>query len=447
MSLRVAHVLVTILLFSMWLGVCTSFESSSDSVIVIKLDGVINFAASELVREGMDEAHKINAKAVVLVLNTHGGLLDATFTIIDMIERSSIPVISFVHPKGATAWSAGTFIVLSSHVAAMAPFSIIGSCAPRAYPTGGLVEDPKLINSLTKFIELRAEMHGRNETIVAKFVTENLNIGAEDAKNYGVIEIVADTLKKLLKVVNGMSVEVAEKRQLTIQTRNAVIHYFGASIRVRVLCIISDPMIAYLLFNLGVFGVIFGFFTAGYEGEIIGCILLILGLIGLGFYMDLLTIILITLGGVFIFVEMREPGLQFFGPVGIVCLSVGTLLLLRFDPARWLISPEWYQPFMLIVIALVAILTVFSALVLYKIVKAKKKRLTVLEFIGGVGRTIDEIGPEKGGFIRFHGEYWKARSDTIIKPNQKVKILAKEGLTLIVEPLKEEAVISKPKKK
>jgi len=244
-----------------------------------------------------------------------------------------------------------------------------------------------------------------------------------------------------------MSVEVAEKRQLTIQTRNAVIHYFGASIRVRVLCIISDPMIAYLLFNLGVFGVIFGFFTAGYEGEIIGCILLILGLIGLGFYMDLLTIILITLGGVFIFVEMREPGLQFFGPVGIVCLSVGTLLLLRFDPARWLISPEWYQPFMLIVIALVAILTVFSALVLYKIVKAKKKRLTVLEFIGGVGRTIDEIGPEKVGFIRFHGEYWKARSDTIIKPNQKVKILAKEGLTLIVEPLKEEAVISKPKKK
>ncbi len=447
MSLRVAHVLVTILLFSMWLGVCTSFESSSDSVIVIKLDGVINFAASELVREGMDEAHKINAKAVVLVLNTHGGLLDATFTIIDMIERSSIPVVSFVHPKGATAWSAGTFIVLSSHVAAMAPFSIIGSCAPRAYPTGELVEDPKLINSLTKFIELRAEMHGRNETIVAKFVTENLNIGAEDAKNYGVMEIVADTLKKLLEVVDGMSVEVAEKRQLTIQTRNAVIHYFGASIRVRVLCIISDPMIAYLLFNLGVFGVIFGFFTAGYEGEIMGCILLILGLIGLGFYMDLLTIILITLGGVFIFVEMREPGLQFFGPVGIVCLSVGTLLLLRFDPARWLISPEWYQPFMLIVIAFVAILTVFSALVLYKIVKAKKKRLTVLEFIGGVGRTIDEIGPEKVGFIRFHGEYWKARSDTIIKPNQKVKILAKEGLTLIVEPLKEEAVISKPEKK
>ncbi len=446
MSLRATRIFVMILLFSIWLSVHTSFGSSSNSVIVIELDGVINFAASELIREGMDEAYKIDAKAVVLLLNTPGGLLDATFDIIDLIEGSSIPVISFVHPKGATAWSAGTFIVLSSHVAAMAPFSILGSCAPRSYPTGELIQDPKLINSLTEYIVQRAEWHGRNETIAAKFVTENLNIGAEDAKNYGVIEIVATTLEELLDVVDGIDVEVEEKGQLTIQTRNAAIHYFGASIRVRVLRIISDPMIAYLLFTLGVYGVIFGFFTAGYEGEIIGFILLILGLIGLGFYVDLLPIVLIALGGVLVFVEMREPGLEFSGPAGIVCLSVGTLLLLRFDPERWLISPQWYQFFMLVVIALVAILTVFSALVLYKIFKIKKKRPATLQFIGGVGQTIDEIGPEKVGFIRFHGEYWKARSDTIIKPNQKVKVLAKEGLTLTVEPMEEDVVASESEK-
>lgn len=446
MSLRVERVFVTILLFSIWLGVCTSFESSSDSVIVIELDGVINFGASELIKEGLDEAYKIDAEAVVLLLTTHGGSLDATFNIIDLIERSSIPVISFVHPKGATAWSAGTFIVLASHVAAMAPFSILGSCAPRAYPTGELIQDPKLINSLTEFIVQRAEMHGRNETIAAKFVTENLNIGAEDAKNYGVIEKVATTVEELLDVVDGIDVEVAEEGRLTIQTRNAAVHYFGASIRVRVLRVISDPMIAYLLFTLGVFGVIFGFFTAGYEGEIIGGVLLILGLIGLGFYVDFLPVVLISLGGVLVFVEMREPGLQFFGPAGIVCLSVGTLLLLRFDPTRWLISPEWYQFFMVVVIALVGILTGFSALVLYKIVKAKKKRITVLELIGGIGRTLDEIGPEKAGFIRFRGEYWKARSDTIIKPNRRVKILAKEGPTLIVELIEEDVMAGEPEK-
>jgi membrane-bound serine protease (ClpP class) len=351
-------------------------------------------------------------------------------------------VISFVYPKGAKAWSAGTFIVLSSHVAAMAPFSIIGSSAPRAYPTGELMQDPKLINSLTEFMVQRAKMHGRNETIAAKFVTENLNIGTDDAKKYGVIEKVATTLEELLDVVNGIEVEVAEKGKLAIQTKNAVIHYFGVSIRVWVLRFISDPMIAYLLFTIGVYGVIFGFLTAGYEGEIIGGILLILGLIGLGFYVDLLPIILIMLGGVFVFVEMREPGLAIFGPVGIVCLSVGSLLMLRFDPTRWLISPEWYQFFMLLVIALVAILTVFSVLVLYKVFQAKKKRTAVLKFIGEVGRTIDEIGPDKVGFIRFHGEYWKARSDKIIKPNHRVKILAKEGPILVVEPLEEAAVVS-----
>ena len=446
MSLRVEHVFVTILLFSIWLGVCPSFESSSDSVIVIELDGVINFGASELIKEGLDEAYKIDAEVVVLLLTTHGGSLDATFNIIDLIERSSIPVISFVHPKGATAWSAGTFIVIASHVAAMAPFSILGSCAPRAYPTGELIQDPKLINSLTEFMVQRAEMHGRNETIAAKFVTENLNIGAEDAKNYGVIEKVAPTVEELLDVVDGIDVEVAEKGRLTIQTRNAAVHYFGASIRVRVLRVISDPMIAYLLFTLGVFGVIFGFFTAGYEGEIMGGALLILGLIGLGFYVDFLPVVLISLGGVLVFAEMRESGLQFFGPAGIVCLSVGTLLLLRFDPTRWLISPEWYQFFMVVVVALVAILTGFSALVLYKIVKAKKKRITVLELVGGIGRTLDEIGPEKAGFIRFRGEYWKARSDTIIKPNRRVKILAKEGPTLIVELIEEDVMVGEPEK-
>src|SRR3990170_5388499 len=134
---------------------------------------------------------------------------------------------------------------------------------------------------------------------------------------------------------------------------------------------------------------------------------------------------------------MREPGLQFFGPAGVFCLLVGSLLLLRFDPARWLISPQWYWFFTTIVLALTAILGGFSTLVLYKLFKSAKKRPVVLEFIGQVARTIDEIGPGKEGFVRFHGEYWRARSQTTISPGRKVKIVAKEGLTLIVEPVRE----------
>lgn len=435
---KIAFAIIIFLFISAMLIIPFSSSIGNKPVVVVKLDGVINVATLELVKEGMNDARGMNATAIVLLLDTPGGMLDATFDIIELIRQSSIPVISFVYPAGATAWSAGTFIILSSHVAAMAPYSILGACQPRVYPSGELVDDPKLINSLTKFLEQKAEMHDRNATIAARFVKENLNIGAEDAKNYNVIEKLASTVEELLNGVDGINVEVAERGNVTIQTKNAEIHYFGPSIRVRALRVLSDPNIAYLLFILGVWGLIFGFFTAGFEGEIVGGILLILGLIGLGFYIDLFVAILLILGGVLVFVEMREPGLEFFGPAGVVCLLVGSLLLLRFDPARWLISPEWYWPFLIIVILLVAILAGFSVLILYKLFKSAKKRPTVLEFVGGVAQTIDEIGPKKEGFVRFHGEYWKARSETLIKPSQKVKIIAKDGLMLIVEPLKEE---------
>lgn len=439
-NIRIPRIAFTIIIFLFIPAILTtafSFSLGSENVVVIKLDGVINIATLDLIKEGMDDAHRTDATAILLLLDTPGGVLDITFEITKLIEQSSIPVISFVHPKGATAWSAGTLIVLSSHLAAMAPHSILGSCQPRAYPSGELIDDPKLINSLTEFLVQRARMHNRNETIAAKFVKENLNMNAEDAKNYNVIEKLATTIEELLNDVDGIEVEVAERGQIMIQTKDAEIHYFGPSIRVRALRILSDPNIAYLLFILGVWGLIFGFLTTGFEGEILGGILLILGLIGLGFYVDLFVTVLLILGGILVYVEMREPGLEFFGPAGVVCLLAGSLLLLRFDPARWLISPEWYWPFLIIVIVLVAILTGISALILYKLFKSAKKRPTVLEFVGEVARTTDEIGPEKEGFVRFHGEYWRARSDTLIKPDQKVKIIAMDGLVLIVEPLKE----------
>ncbi len=438
MSIRILNIASISILIFMLLSIPFSLSLKSEVVVVIKLDSVINVSALELIKEGMDNAHKLDAKAIVLLLDTPGGLLDATFDIVTLIEQSSIPIISFVYPKGAKAWSAGTIIVLSSHVAAMAPHSIIGSCQPRAYPSGELIDDPKLVNSLTEFLMQKAEMHSRNEMIVARFVKENLNIRAEDARNFNVIERVASTIEELLEIVDGISVELAEKGLVTIQTRNAEIHYFGPSMRVRVLRIISDPTIAYLLFILGVYGIIFGFLTVGYEGEIVGGILLILGLIGLGFYLDLFVTVLLILGGILVFVEMRQPGLQFFGPAGVFCLIVGSLLLLRFGPERWLISSEWYWFFMTIVIALTAILTGFSVLILYKLFKSAKGRLAILELIGGVAHTIDEIVPEKEGFVRFRGEYWRARSNTTIRSGEKVKIVAKDGSVLIVEPIKGE---------
>lgn len=412
--------------------------SENNVVVVINLDGVINFAALDLVKEGFSHAKEINANAIILLLDTPGGVWDATYNIIKLIEISPIPIVSFVYPQGASAWSAGTFVLLSSHVAAMAPYSVIGSCQPRTYPLGEPVDDPKLVNALKEFLTQRAEMHGRNKTIIEEFVTKNRNMGAKEAKDQNVIDLVASDIEELLVMVDGLSVRVYGEGEVTMKIKNARIYYYGPSIRVRVLRVISDPTIAYLLFILGVWGIIFGFLTTGFEGEIIGCILLILGLIGLGFYVDLFVIILLVLGGALVYLEMREPGLQFFGPAGVFCLLVGSLLLLRLDPAKWLISPEWYMSFMIIVLALIAIIGGFSMIVLYKIFKSAKKRPEVLKFIGETAVVLDEISPEKEGFVRFHGEYWRARSKTTVSPGQKVKIIAKIGLTLIVEPIKVE---------
>ncbi len=418
--------------------VASVFGLNDKQVVVIELDSVVNVAAVDLIKEGIDYAHNTGATAVVLLVDTPGGLLDATFEIIRLIDQSSVPVISFVYPRGAKALSAGVFIVLSSHVAVMEPYSIIGSAQPRAYPSGELIGDQKLINYLVGELELRARMHKRNETISAKFVTENLNVDAYTAKDYGITEAIASSLEELLAVVDGMSVQVAGEQEVILRTRYAQIHYFGPTIRVQVLRVISDPLIAYLLFILGVWGIIFGFLTLGFEGEIIGGILLILGLIGMGFYVDLFVITLLIIGGGLVYVEMREPGLQFFGPAGVFCLLVGSLLLLRLNPTQWLISPEWYWFFMAIVLMLTIILGGFSMIVLYKLFRTVKKRPSVLGFIGESGRTIDEIDPDHDGFVLFHGEHWKARSRTLIKAGQKIRIVAKEGLTLIVEPVIED---------
>lgn len=428
------HTLIFLCLLSLALqGVPPSNGSGNGLVMVVNLKGVITVASYELVAEALDSAEQLGASALVIVIDTPGGAWEATQGIIGLIERSNIPVIAYVHPRGATAWSAGTYIVVSSHVAAMTPYSIMGSCQPRMYPTGEPVEDPKLVNAFTEYLVQRAKMHGRNATLAEEFVRLNRNVGAEEAGDLGMVEVLASSLEELLVLVDGRSVEMPTG-ETGLMTRGAEVHHYSPSVRVRVLGFISDPNIAYVLFIVGVYGIIFGFSAAGFEGEIIGTILLVLGLIGLGFYVDVLIVGLLLLGGVFIYLEIREPAAEIFGPAGVFCLVAGSLLMLRFDPSSWLISPEWYWVFMVTVILLVAIMSGFSIFVLYKIIKAVKQTPVALGFVGEKATAIDELGPGKEGFVRFHGELWRARSEVPIKPGERVRVIAKEGLILTVEP-------------
>lgn len=414
-------------------AVLTPASSTASRVVAIELGGTITHATFELVREGLEYAESVGASAIVLLLDTPGGLWDATQRIVSLIEGSSIPFISYV-PQGRSALSAGTFILLSSHVAAMAPLSLIGACQPRAFPTGEPIDDPKLVNALREFLVQRAEFYGRNRTAAEEFITQNRVMGAQEASRHGVVEFVAVSVEELLRAVDGAEVRVGAGR-VTLRTEGFELTDYRPSARVMVLRFLSDPLIAQLLFTLGLWGIILAFLTVGYEGEVVGALLLILGLIGMGFHVDLLAILLLVLGVILVLLEVREPGLQILGPAGIVCMLLGSLLMLRMSPARWLVSPEWQALFATVIFALAAVNVTFAAALSYVLLKSEGEKPKVLRIVGETAVTIEELQPGRIGLVKFRGEYWRARSSKVVPPGQKVRITAMEGLTLIVEPV------------
>lgn len=424
---------LAILLTSLLLPPTVALSSAGGTVVVVEVTGVITHATFELVKEGFDQARSLRALAVILALDTPGGLWEATESIVRLIDESPVPVISFV-PMGKPALSAGTIILLSSHLTAMAPMSIIGACQPRAFFSGEPIEDPKVVNALRGFLAQRAEFYGRNRTLVEEFVTKNHVVGAREAREYRVVEFVASSIEELLRAMDGVEVKVRERR-VTLKTRDAAVVSINPSLRVRLLSFLSDPLISRLLFILGLWGMILSFMTVGYEGEILAGILLILGLIGMGFHVDLLALFLLILGAILLFLEVREPGLQILGPAGIICILLAFLLTLRMDPTRWLVSPEWQRFFTAVTLAIAAANVAFAAVVYYALFKSEGESPKVLRIVGETAVAIEELTPGKVGFVKFRGEYWKAVSTKPVAPGQKVKITGIEGLTLIVEPI------------
>lgn len=408
-------------------------HASSQRVLVVKLEGTISTMSVELVNEALDYACRDNIP-VILVLNTPGGSLDSTFRIIELIEASRVPVVGYVYPSGSKAWSAGTYIILSTHVAAMAPFTIVGSGQPVTLLFGGSepVTDAKTINALTAFLAERARMHGRNETAAELFVKENLNLNDEKAEEYGVIEVTAASIPELLEKIDGLRVTTAQG-DFTINSRDADVLNWSPSLRILVLKAFSEPMIALLILTVGIYSLLFGLSTPGLGAEVVGSILLILGLIGVGMIRNINIggLILIGLGAVLLFAELYIQGFGIVGGAGLVSTLIGSLLIF---PREWMVSEKWLNTLYLVSIIIPLFLGGFFIFVAYKVIQARRKPPFLRGFIGGEGEVVEEITPEKEGFILYHGEYWKAKSSETLKPKQTVLITRKKGPVLIVQP-------------
>ena len=432
MKLKLSFIfLFFILIFSSF---CLSAQGSN--VLVVEITGTIDQYTVEIFKESLKQARSENSEAIILLLDTPGGGLDQTFEIADIINNSEIPFVGYVYPQGSAAWSAGTFILLSCHIAAMADFTIIGSAQPVEITVEGskLVTDSKRINALVSWIETRAEMRNRNKTIAAKFITENLNVNGTSALDYEVIEHTSPSIDKLLIDINGSTV-ITSSEEVIINTINAKQNMYSPSIGIQLMRFFSNPILTSLLFMLGIFAIIFGISSPGFGAEVFGVIAILLSFIGSGFAISILSIIFIIIGCLLLIIEIfATPGFGIIGIGGAICLVIGGIFLIPNYSMDWVISMDWINQAITIIIFVAVLIAIFFIFLLYKIIEVRKKKTQMGTFIGETAKTVDMITPFKPGYVRFKGELWQATSDTTIAPNTKVIIVEKDETTLKIAP-------------
>jgi len=416
--------------------------AADTSALVIEMSDTIDQASVELLKSGLVEAERQADDLIILTLSTPGGGATQTFEIADIIQNSSIPIVGFVYPKGAYAWSAGTFILMSTHLAAMADNTIIGSCQPVTIGIEGStpINDSKTINALVSWMQERASMYGRNITLAKEFITKNRNVNATTALDLGAIEFTASSLGDLLNTIDGATVMTAEGEEI-ISSSNASIIRFSPPFQIGLLKTISNPILTSLLFMLGVFALIFGISSPGYGAEVFGVIAILLSLFGSGFAVSELSLIFIGIGALLLFIELFvTPGFGVIGIGGVICFILGSIFLIpTYSSREWVIAVEWIDTLMIIIIAAGILISIFFIFLLYKVLEIRTKKKAIGEFIGETAVTIDPLQPGTIGYVRFKGELWKAKSSMTIEKDKKVKITEKDGATLFVEPLDKKA--------
>jgi membrane-bound serine protease (ClpP class) len=415
---------------------CSSIAESSN-VLLVEVTDTIDQSTVEAIEDAIQQAKNENSEAIILLIDTPGGGLQQTFDIADLINESEIPVIGYVYPIGSNAWSAGTFILISTHIAAMADHTVIGSCQPVEITAEGAkyITESKIINALVSWIQTRAEMFGRNQTIAARFVSENLNLNATLAKEYEVVEHVSSSINQLLEDIDGTIVKTS-RGEVVINTKNAKQIRYSPSIGIQIMKFLSNPILTSLLLMLGIFALIFGISSPGYGAEVFGVIAILLSLVGSGFAISVLSIIFIIIGCLLLIIEIfATPGFGVIGIGGIILLLFGGIFLIpSYSTTGWAISMDWINDAIITLVAVAVIIAIFFIFLLYKVIKVRKKKAAVGTFVGETAKTVDRISPDKSGYVRFKGELWHAKSDTTIEPNTKVIVIEKEESTLKIKP-------------
>jgi len=403
------------------------FFTAYADVIVGRWEGAVSPVMADYVKRVVEDAEKQGASLIVIELDTPGGLESAMRDVVKTIMNTYIPVVVYVYPSGARAASAGAIITISADIAAMAPSTNIGSASP-VQMTGKEMDEKKIINDMVAFVKSIAREKGRNEKIIEKMITEALNLSAEEALKKGVIDVIASDLNELLKKINGKKIK---KKNATITisvSENEKIVYVEKGFREKLLSILANPTLAYLLLMIGFYGIFFELYNPGSViPGVVGAISILLALYALNAIdVNWLGVLLIILGILFFVLELITPTFGALAVSGVIALLIGSIILI--DPS----SPYGDIP-MKVIIPVVAFSAVFFLSIAYLGLKAQRRKAqTGIEgMIGKKGIAQTDINPKGKVFIE--GEIWDAYSDEPIKEGEEVVVLAVEGLKLKVK--------------
>lgn len=437
---------LALLLVALWpLYLC---GQDGPRAVVLEINGVIGPATSDYLQRSLRKAAAEDAVLVIVRLNTPGGLDTAMRDMIQAIITSPIPVVTYVAPGGARAASAGTYLLYASHIAAMAPATNVGAATPVqiASPLSPAGDEPdkesarrkgeesgdpmtrKIINDAVAYIQGLAKMRGRNGEWAEKAVREAASLPAEEALTLGVIDVVAKDIDDLLSQIQGRSVAVAGQERV-LQTSGLTIEEMEPDWRSKLLAIISDPNVAYILMLVGIYGLIYEFANPGMVlPGVAGAICLLLALFAFQVMpVNYAGVGLIILGIAFMVGEALVPSFGALGIGGIIAFVMGSVILLETDVPGYGISLK--------LIAAVSLTSAaFFIFVIGMAVKARRRPVVSgrEELLGGIGTVLQDF--EHEGRIRIHGEMWNARSAVPLRQGQQVRVLGMEGLVLRVEP-------------
>jgi len=409
-------------------------------VDVIKLDGTINPASADYIHDGIKKASDENAECIIIQLNTPGGLLKSTRNIVSDMLTSKIPVVIFVYPSGAQAASAGVFITLAANISAMAPGTNIGAAHPVTISQEGSpnkkdsldIMMEKMTNDAAAFIRSIAEKRHRNLDWAEKAVRQSVSLSETEALSEKVIDLISRNMDTLLVQLDGREVETNAGIK-TIHTKNAEVRFTGMNLIEKLLDIISDPNLAYILLTLGFYGLLFELYNPGsiFPG-IVGVIFLILAFYSLSSLpINYAGLALIIFGLILFVAEIKIVSHGLLTAGGIISFLIGSLMLINTT-----VSFEFVQISLSIIITVTVLTALFFIFAIGKGIAAQRRKPTTGSegLIGESGVALTKLHSGATGQIMLHGEIWKAEcTNEEVKDGENVKVIGIKDLVLKVK--------------